>query len=194
MPIESTSELRQAVRQVGDLLQEIQDFAGQEANEAARLRFPRGFLRTASDHRKRLSFVSDATLQSNIAYSIMLWDVYRWVLVRTDLAGTARDMVIKAALTLGGGIAEAILTDYLKRHMGKRRRFTSRTMRLAELGVISEALRAELDWLWDMRNRQHLYDVPDWEYDFYEYADYARAARTLGNLIRALSAAGPLGH
>jgi hypothetical protein len=192
MPIQRDVELRYAVRQAGTLLQDIQDFVGRNSNNEARVRFPRGFLRTASEHRKRLAFVGNSTLASNLAYSLMLSDLYRWLIFRTDLAGTARDMVVKAGLALGGGIAEAILVDYLAGDMGKRRKFKSRTARLVELEIISDDLQADLDWLWDMRCRQHIFNVPDWEYDFYEISQYNRAARTVSTLIATLNDTGAL--
>jgi len=192
MTIRRDAELRLAVRQTGTLLQDIQDFVGSNSNNEARVRFPRGFIRAAGTHRRRLSFVGDATLASNLAYSLMLSDVYRWLILRTDLSGTARDMLIKAALALGGGIVEAILVEYLTGDVGKRRKFKVRTARLVELGVITDDLRTDLDWLWDMRCRQHIFDVPDWEYDFYEIGHYTRAAHTVSALIESLGQAGPL--
>lgn len=120
--------------------------------------------------------------------ALMLKGVYTWVLQRTDLAATAREMVIKAALFLQASIAEALLNDALRGVMGKRQRFSSRTARLAEDGVISEALRADLDWLWEERNRQHLFEIEDREIDRYADADFNRAERTLAQLIEQLRA------
>jgi hypothetical protein len=119
----------------------------------------------------------------------MLLDVHLWLLGRTDLAGTARDMVVKATLATTGSIAEAILVDHFAGVIGKRQSFKTRTKRLVEDGIIPDDLRVELDWLWDMRCRQHLFELDDSEFDFYALDDHRRALRALRGLMRGLQAA-----
>src|SRR5690554_6832266 len=68
MAITNDRELRDASRKAGELLQEIQDYCGRKLKDDAKVRFPRGYLRTASSQRERLSFVADEDLKSNLAY------------------------------------------------------------------------------------------------------------------------------
>jgi hypothetical protein len=127
-------------------------------------------------------------VRDNIAYTLMLNDVHMWILRRTDLAGTARDMVVKASIVALGSVAEAILRDHFHGVMGARQAFASRAKRLWDDGIIDAALETELCWLWDIRNRQHLFELSDSEFDFYSVNDQRRAAKALSDLVTRLQA------
>lgn len=185
----SDAELQVLTDQADEALQEIQNALGREERTAGKVRFPRGFLMEVGKVRMHLRCVKRNAVRNNVAYTLMLHDVYLWVLRRTDLAGLARDMVVKASLASLGSAAEALLIDYYAGRMGRRQRFCSRTKRLFEDGVIDSQLRADLDWLWDMRCRQHLYELADAEFDFYRLDDHKRARATLSGLVAALNAA-----
>ena len=49
--------------------------------------------------------------RKNVAYALMLLDIQRWLLKRTDLAGHAADMLVKACLASQGAILEALIVD-----------------------------------------------------------------------------------
>lgn len=108
MTIENDDELREAVNEVSGLIQKIQDYAGRDFSKPAQVRFPRGYLRAADECRKRVNFLPDQTLRSNIAYTIQLADVQHWLLNRTDLSGMAKEMVIKLHMFLLGTIIESV--------------------------------------------------------------------------------------
>lgn len=181
-PIHNDEELVAAVWEANSLLQSIADYAGDAIRGDARLQFPRGVIRTAEEGRQALGFVRDKTLRTNLAYQLMLADVYFWILFRTDLSGTARDQLVKALLILGAGMAEAILHDYYDGKLGKRQKFTPRTRCMVEDGTIDEPLRIELNWLWEMRNRQHLQGLGS-EFNTYQYGDPERAFSALESLV-----------
>ena len=84
-------------------------------------------------------------------------------------------MVVKACLASLGSVAEALLIDHFAGRMGRRQKFTSPTKRLLEDGLVGEQLKEDLDWLCDMRCRQHLYELADAEFDFYRLDDHKRA-------------------
>jgi hypothetical protein len=98
-------------------------------------------------------------------------------------------MIVKASLVTLGSIAEAILVDHYTGKMGARQRFTSRTNRLLSEEIISVELKKNLDWLWDMRCRQHLYELTHAEFDLYEITDHKRAIAAVSNLFEALGKA-----
>ncbi|WP_223857944.1 hypothetical protein [Salinimonas profundi] len=127
MPIETDEELAIAVKKAGLLLQDIQDYCGRENRPDAKVRFPRGYLRTASEQRNRLKFVQSKDLKANLSYTLILTDSILWLLVRTDIAATAKDMLIKIFMFLGGALIEGILSDYLTGIVGKQRSFKKRT-------------------------------------------------------------------
>jgi hypothetical protein len=188
------TELVAAVNDANGLLQQIQNYAGRENRQDARVRFPRGFLRTTQEARAILPFVRKGLLKKNLAYSILLDDVYRWILMRTDLSGIAADMVMKAHIALKGSVAEALLVDHYAGIMGKRQPFAKRTARLVADSVISEELKTDLDWLWEVRCQQHLYELDISEFDAYDRAYLVRATRAVNGLIAALSAAHAAGR
>ena len=186
MRITSDAELYEAVDEASDRLQAIQDYLKQRADPKGQVRFPRGFLRTAQYQRTRLRFVRNPTLRVNISYALMLSDVYAWIRLRTDLAGTARDQVAKAAVFLAGAISEALLEDALRGKVGRKKKFRDRTKYLREHGVIDETLESDLNWMWDTRNNMHLMRPEESEFDKYSDRDFDRAGQTLRGLLRAL--------
>ena len=114
MPITNDTELETAVYKAGDLLQQIQDYCGRPYKASAKVRFPRGYLRTASEQRGRLHFIDEYDLKTNLAYCLILSDTIHWLLTRTDIAATAKEMLIKLHIFIGGTLIESITTDYLK--------------------------------------------------------------------------------
>jgi len=179
MSIESKKDLDEAVARAGCDLQEIQDYDGRDFTKSCKVRFPRGFLRTASYFRSRLAFVADVTLRENIGYALMLHDVQHWVLVRTDLAGVAKEMLIKDAIVLLGNIAETLTKIPLTSKTAQGESYKKRTQRLKDSGIIATGLHVELDWLWDTRCNCHLFLVTMREYGHYTVADYNRAVLAL---------------
>ena len=191
MAITNDQELRAAARKAGDLLQEIQDYCGREIKEEAKVRFPRGYLRTASSQRERLSFVADEDLKSNLAYTLILSDSILWQLNRTDIAATAKEMLIKLFIFIGGTLIESITKDYLKGLCGKN--FKKRTQYLVDNGVIDAALQSDIDWIWDTRNNMHLFMLDSREYENdYNTQSHVRCAKAFKQLIEKLKAKGRL--
>lgn len=189
MPIQSDEELTAAVQRAGALLQEIQDYAQRDFSKAAKVRFPRGYLRTAAQARSRLGFLQDSNLKSNISYTMMLADVQHWLLARTDISGTAKEMIIKLQLFLLGSIVESITKVYLRGRCGGN--YNRRLDFLVEHGLITTGLRTELVWLWELRNRMHLFqlDNSEWLSTDYTAANNNRGVKAFADLLAVLNAA-----
>lgn len=190
LPIENDAQLADAVLTAGRLIQEISDYVKKNpASEAtAKLRFPTGFLRTARFHRNQLQFVANANLRKNLSYACMTHDVFRWLIVRTDISGQARDMVIKEAICLTGSVCETLTIWPGEQGLGKSKSFANRVARLRELGVISEAVETDLNWVWDIRCREHIADVEIQEWNHYTTAQWRRSVSALRALRGGLSA------
>lgn len=187
MPITNDEELAQAVIDAGLLLQEIQNYAGRDFTKSAKVRFPRGYLRKASEARARLGFLESSHFKSNVSYTMLLSDVQHWLLVRTDLSGTAKEMIIKLQFFLLGSIVESLTKVFLKGKCGGG--FSKRTEYLCEHGVITEQLRIDLDWLWEIRNKMHLFllDDTEWLSTDYTVANHNRAVRAFKALLGVLN-------
>lgn len=196
MDINSKPELAKAAEQAGMLLQQIQNYL--EANDLnwsecseAKVRFPRGFIRQAGLQRKRLEFLENRALKDNLAYTLILSDVVLWLKIRTDLWGTPKEMLTKLYVFLIGTLVESITKEYLEGICGKN--FKKRNEFLVEKGVIDEQLQVDLDWLWDTRNRMHLFQLDAREYENdYDEKCHRRCVKTFRSLLAALRAKGPL--
>jgi len=191
MSITNDKELEDAVNQAGDLLQQIQDYCGRTYKASAKVKFPRGFLRTALEQRGRLNFVDDNNLQSNLAYCLILSDTIHWLLTRTNIAATAKEMLIKLQIFIGGTLIESITTNYLKSARTPKKTYKMRTQSLVELRVINSSLKDDLDWIWDTRNNMHLFGLTGREYiNEYNTSSQARAAKAFRNFVESLQARG----
>ena len=196
MPISNEQELQAAAEKASELLQEIHNYCAAQNKTiaevpASRVRFPRGFIRTAEYQRSRFPFISNRDLRANIAYTLILSDTILWLAVRTDVFGTARDMLYKLFIFLVGSVLESTTKEYLKGHCGKN--FCKRNEYMVEHGIITEDLRKEIDWVWETRNKMHLFQLEgrEWEND-YDQNTHRRCISAFRGLLAALTAKGRL--
>lgn len=187
MPISTKGELSEAVRKAGELLQNIQDYLGDRKSEEGRVRFPRGFIKSADDYRSKLPRRVESPLRDNIAYALMMTDVLRWLAIRTDITATALDMIIKQGIAIIASVAEALSIQKGRVGLGKSKSFCDRMNHYNETDVINDNLRRDLIWLWNKRQGVHLYDLVHSEYHAgYTREEYNRARRALFKFIDAL--------
>lgn len=192
MPISNEEELVRAVAQVDDLIGAIQDYCGRENRADAKIKFPRGVMRTAESYRVRLPDYLDREKKSNCAYSFMFLDVLWWLSVRTDISSVGKQMVLKSAIVTLGTVLEACLyvpglpkTKYLSSlgNAGAKDRIENTHKR----GWISEVERDCLKQLWDHRTNVHQKKIQtDSELDLYSVdhvnAPYAAVLNLLAKL------------
>ncbi len=108
------------------------------------------------------------------------------MLNRTDLSGMAKEMVIKLQMFLLGTIIESVTKNYLRGRCGGN--FCRRTQYLLDNDVIDAALKNDIDWLWELRNNMHLFQLDDieWSSTDYTVANHNRAVRAFRGLLVAL--------
>lgn len=186
--IENDDELEQSARAAGELLQDIQNYLGDRKNDRGKVRFPRGFITPAATYRARLPRLSSRAVSQNVSYAYMTLDVYRWIANRTDLSAQAMEMIIKEAICLMGSICETVTIRKGVSGLGKKKSFLDRTKRLVEMEVISTQLKTDLDWVWDIRCREHLAEVSFAEWNHYTRDHHNRARRALGELMLRMQA------
>ena len=187
--IKDKQQLVKVAAEANGLLLQIADYTSKNPHHSwhGRVRFPRGFIGTAHDKRQKLKFIEDETLRRNTSYALMTHDVLRWVAFHTDLGGQAREMIIKEAVCLLGSICESI-TIYPKEHgLGRGAGHKKRVARLVEMEVIDKKLHKHLDWLWDKRNQEHIYDLDFREFDHWENRDWYRSVKTYKGLRDGLT-------
>ena len=191
MTIENDAQLKDAVEKVGGLLQQIHDYCDTKGKNyaefaEAKVRFPRGFIRPAKLQRARLPFIKDKALAKNLSYTLILSDVLLWLVIRTDLWGIPKGMLIKLNLFLVGSMCESITKDYLKGSCGKN--FEKRTGYLADNEIITPMLKEDIDWVWEARNKMHLFQLEEPEYhNNYNIDTNRRAIAAFRGLLKALT-------
>src|SRR5687768_8662264 len=135
MPL-SQADVASLVSDANAALSGLQAEFGRDSKQEARVAFPRGFIRTASELRSTLPDLDGDVQRRNASYALMTIDVLRWLIVRTDLAGTALSMVVKESICIFGVLADW-LTKAATHGNGSRRGFSHRTARLRDEGIIS---------------------------------------------------------
>jgi len=179
-------ELEILAETASDALQQIQFFLDRTKNNAGKVRFPRGYLRTAAQQRALLPNVGTELKRKNASYSLMLADTLRWLAIRTDLSGPPLSILVKEAICIYGAIVDWLLKE-VTYGKGSRKSFTKRTQKSVDEGVIDENLKDELDWVWEIRCNEHFHDVTESEIDMYGRADHDRARKAFINFCKAIN-------
>jgi hypothetical protein len=177
MEIANDFELANIVVEVNERLQAIQNYCGIEKNEIAKVKFPRGFIRTALSHRKKLPAGLPPLLRHNISYSLMTLDVFRWLIIRTDISRSASSMVIKRAIAI---LAE--LMETFVKHYAKRKKFDKAVNFLEERKILNSELSKDLKNVWKMRATIHLWEAKELEHDKFKANDYNKILATYEKL------------
>ena len=189
MAIKNEKELIKTVENASKLLQDIQDYCGdRSANNDARVKFPRGFIRTASSQKLRINFIKNKKLRDNLSYTLMLSDTILWLINRTDIASIAKEMLIKLYIFIGGSLVESITKDYLSSSTLKKYSYKKRTQYLLNKKIINSQAKDDLDWMWDTRNKMHIFMLDSHEYiNTYDYESHVRCTKTFRELIDSLN-------
>lgn len=196
MTITNDEELVEAAEKAGQLLQSIHDYCKKNNKiiadyPEAKVEFPRGFIRKAAYQRDRFPFIMCDELKSNLAYTLILSDVVMWLIVRTDISGIAKDMLHKLFMFLIATVVESTTKSYLKGFCSKN--YKDRTKYLLENNIIDADLKSELDWLWDVRNNMHLFQLQEREYkNEYGVESHLKCIKTFRKLLAALREKGAL--
>jgi len=180
--------LQGKMKTANDILQEVNDTLGPNETDydkdpKLQLKIPTGYIRTAYDFRLRLACVKDKVLQYNIAYQLQLSDFFSWLLTRTNVSLTVREMLIKYGLVLMGSIAEALLVNFTTKNVS----FEKKLKRLLDNKKITQKSFNELKWLWDTRLAIHPFELIQREYNKYKDTDYDRAIIAVRNLLNELN-------
>ena len=169
------SELEDVVGEVSAGLQDIQNYLGDRNANEAKVRFPRGYIRTAAHHRQGLGFLEYED-SKNISYSLQSYDILRWISNRTDLTGPAKNLLCRMAIVILGSVAEGLAVKGTRGKIKKEVRVKERLRRMHEdLRMINKALRDDLAWLWDQRNSIHLDRITDPHIDLFNERHVNRA-------------------
>lgn len=191
---DDSSELE---KRISNDLKELERLMGVNRDLKANLIFPGGVIKTAWTYREILPFITDDCLRRNIAYHLMVDDIFRWLLLRFNFYLVANAMLIKIAIANFGTIIEALIiatSSYLikpERENEKSKEYGVKTACsiLVKNEIISKELKKRIKWVWDTRNKQHLVSLRNWEYERYEIEDYYKSIGVFNELIAELNLA-----
>src|ERR1051325_3854131 len=130
MPL-TAAQVNARVTQASTALQTLQAEFGRNNVPAARVTFPRGFLRTAAECRHTLPNLGTEVQRRNASYALMTLDVLRWLVVRTDLWGAALGMIVKEGISVYGALCEWLTKEGTRGHASNRP-YAQRTEKLVE--------------------------------------------------------------
>lgn len=186
---DTPEEIAELAEAAGNAMQEIQTSLGDQTYVAeARVRFPRGYVRTARGIYNRLPQIGDNTKRRNFAYQLMRADVVRWVLTRTDVFGQIQSVLVAEYICILAYGIEFFAKTVNYRKVAAKRPMAAHTQRLVDDGIISPELKVELDWMWDVRTHEHLDATTDLRHCSHDREDFNRAVVAWVEFLNRLTA------
>jgi hypothetical protein len=124
---------------------------------------------------------------SSCAYAFIHLDVLWWMLNRTDITLTAKEMVLKSAIIPLATITEAVLTINRHRGFGTGQGFKDRVNAARQAALIDEGDHKLFNNLWDHRCKVHLKSLEGYEFGQYKDEHVKEPRAALDRLLPVLS-------
>jgi hypothetical protein len=140
----------------------------------ASIRFPWGIILKTDAYRNYFPFISNRTLNSNIAYTLQLTDVFRWIINWFNLKGVAREMLIKTGVILFTCVMEALTFDFVVNHIPERvnKRYKKNLDKLLKYNVINQPQFDNFNRCREWRDDIHLHRLVQPEREKYTLHHY----------------------
>ena len=168
--------MNKKISNISNLIIELESEFKKEKPEPKResIRFPRSVIKKARSYKDYFPFIVDDTLNANIAYTLQLTDVYKWILNWFDIGLTAKQMLIKHGIALFTIVIEALAFDFVKHYSSHKEhsRFSKNLKKLLKAKIINQEAFNDFDKCRCMRDDIHLHrlDLPEREkYDMKAY-------------------------
>lgn len=172
----------------GESLQEIQHLIGnRDPLPEAQIRFPRGYVVPVGRRYHLLPEIGSNTKRRNFTYRLLAADVLRWMLDRTDVYGQVASALTAEYVCILAFGAEFFVKECTIGKFGRKRPFAAHTANLVDRRHISANLKAELDWMWDVRTREHLDSTDDLDLCTHTRADFVRAQAAWIEFLRSIN-------
>jgi len=185
----SLHAIEELAEAAGEAMQDIQTDLGSQTYVAeARVRFPRGYVRTAARLYNNLPEIGDNTKRRNFAYQLMRADVCRWLLTRTDVYGQVQSVLVAEHICILAYGVEFFVKSLNYRKVGKKHSFKRHTKYLVDTGVLDANLKSELDWMWDVRTHEHLDATTDLRHCVHGQVDFNRSMAAWNEFMLTLHA------
>ena len=167
-------------KQVENTLQEMEHHSSD-----IQISIPHRVMSYARTYQKQLAFLDNSVLKKNISYLLMLNDLNFWIGRRFSLVPGIKDMLYKNIITNFGFAIEGINKSLAKKLSGSKEvGFDSASTILKDNQLITEIMRKEIRWIYDIRNKQHYDTLPYVEFEHYTERDCKKARRIWNNYLQ----------
>jgi hypothetical protein len=172
----TAQEIERKILLINNLIEELEPYFRNRKPDGvfAGIRFPWGIIHTANVYRRFFPFVQNPTLKSNIAYTLQLTDVFKWIIRWFDLKGVVREMLIKTGIIIFTCIQEASAYDFVVNYVPEavNKKYKKNLDKLLKFKIITQDQYDNFDKCRCMRDDIHLHRLVHPEREKYTLNDY----------------------
>lgn len=180
---ESIDSINAQISQICELIRNLEpEFRRRSPiTDRLRIRFPWGAIQRANAYRDYFPFITNRTLNTNIAYTLQLTDVFKWIINWFDIKGVAREMLIKTGVILFTCVMEAIVYDFVRNYVPEQvnKRYKKNLEKLLKFNIINRDKFDRFDRCRKMRDDIHLHRLVSPELGKYTLNHYNFALRRI---------------
>lgn len=185
MPL-TPDEIGNKILNMNEIIQELEPYFGNRIPEGVHvsIRFPWGIIQTTNEFRKFFPFIQNSTLKSNIAYTLQLTDVFKWIIRWFNLKGVAREMLIKTGIIIFTCIQEAIAYDFVHNYVSEQvnKKYKKNLDKLLKFNIITQEQYDDFDKCRCKRDDIHLHRLVQPERGKYTLFDYNFAGKCVNDM------------
>jgi len=161
---------------INEIIEELEPYFKERKPDdvLVRIRFPWGIIHTADEYRKFFPFIMNPTLKTNIAYTLQLTDVFKWIIRWFDLKGVVREMLIKTGIIIFTSIQEAITYDFVDNYVPEavNKKYNKNLKKLKKFKIITQSQFDDFERCRSMRDDIHLHRLVQPEREKYTLNHY----------------------
>jgi len=185
MPL-SSAEITEKILSMNKLIKELEPCFGNRIPEDifTSIRFPWGIIHTTNEYRKFFPFIKDDILKTNVAYTLQLTDVFKWIIRWFNLKGVAKEMLIKTGVIIFTCIQEAITYDFVYNYVSEQvnKKYKKNLDKLLKFEIITQDQFDVFDKCRCMRDDIHLHRLVQPEIGKYTLIDYNFAGKCINDM------------
>lgn len=182
----SSNEISEKIVHLNSIIEELEPYFKERKPKDVYvgIRFPFGVIHKADEWRRFFPFINNMTLKTNIAYTLQVTDVIKWILRWFDLKGVAREMLIKIGIILFTSVQEALAYDFVNNYVQRpaNKRYSKNLKKLLERSIITQHYYAHFEKCRCMRDDIHLHRLGLPEREKYTLDDYNYVGNCLNRM------------
>ena len=172
----TSKEIENKILNLNEIIKELEPYFRNRKPDGVTtgIRFPWGTILTANEYRKFFPFIQNPTLKTNIAYTLQLTDVFKWIIRWFDLKGVVKEMLIKTGIIIFTSIQEAIAYDFVENYVRENvnKKYYKNLNKLKKFGIITQDQFNDFDKCRFLRDDIHLHRLVQPEREKYTLNHY----------------------